>query len=144
MSLQVSSFLLKQNKINMFILWSNLFLWSRPLLHKHHILPNQDEYPNQNDFIQKNVDSLTPRVTRWHKWAGENHWHHATSLSPRVVAAHDWCWHPASLLLCCSCPVVVLLLLLTTTLASTSQHLDNWPPDHLQRQNWHQHCKCIS
>ena len=34
-------------------------------------------------FHLKNVDTLTPRVTRWWKWAGENWEHHATS--PRML-----------------------------------------------------------
>ena len=115
----------------------------RRCLHKHYILLNQNEYPNQNDFISSKK--------RWHSDAScdtlmemsRRELRTSRNLPPHVgVAAHDWCWHPPPL--CCSCPVVVLLLLLTTTLASTSQHLDNWPLDHLQRQNWHQLCKCIS
>ena len=110
MSLQVSSFLLKQNKINMFILWSNLFLWSRPLLHKHHILPNQDEYPNQNDFIQK---MLTVWRLVWH--ADTNEPGRITDitqpLSLRVLlqpmtdvdTQHRCCCAAVVPLLCCCC-----------------------------------------
>ena len=91
-------------------IYPNVSLIPKASLHKHFILPNQDEYPNQNDFIssEKNVDTLTPRVTRWWKWAGENWEHHATSprvlvLQPMTDVDTRHCCAAVVPLLCCCC-----------------------------------------
>ena len=87
-----------------------LLLWSRPRYRCITPYFAKSRWISKSKwFHPKNVDSLTPRVTRWLKWAGENQWHHATSLSLRVlqpmtdVDTRHRCCAAVVPLLCCCC-----------------------------------------